>query len=100
MFVDADSKSKWSQDLGKPGSCIPEFYPGFFTQCTIDTCYSANEGHKTTWLATAPEFLTDDSSRRLPRGKLKMSSRREELLNLISRCVVCDTIFKMVVVHS
>ena len=33
-------------------------------------------------------------------GKLKMSTRRDELLNLISRCVVCDTIFKMVVVHS
>ena len=45
----ADSKSKWSQDLGKPGSCIPEFYPGFYTQCTIDSCYSASEGHKTTW---------------------------------------------------
>jgi len=101
MFVDADSKSKWSQDLGKSGSCIPEFYPGFYSQCSIDNCYSAAEAHKTTWLATAPEYLTDDHADRLPRGKLKLaSSRRDELLSYISRCVVCDTIFKMVVVHS
>ena len=36
----------------------------------------------------------------MPRRKLDMRRKEAELKNYISRCVVCETIFKLQVVHS
>jgi len=67
----------------------------------VDNCFAGAEDHKSTWLATVPDLPTENWGDEYPRGKLKVNSgRRDELLQYISRCVVCETIFKLVVVHS
>jgi len=94
MFIDAGADSKFNQQLGDAGSCMENFFPGFYGMCDGMECKAGNEDHKTVWLATAM-FGAEGPTR-----KLTMKRREVELKNHISRCVVCDTIFKLQTVHS
>lgn len=95
MFIDGGADSKWNQQLGDGGSCLENFFPGFYSNCDGFNCRAGNEDHGTVWLATA-QYNADE----VPRRKLDMIRNEVELKNHVSRCVVCETIFKLVVVHS
>jgi len=94
MFIDAGADSKFNQQLGDAGSCMENFFPGFYGMCDGMECKAGNEDHKTVWLATAM-FGAEGPTR-----KLTMKRRETELKNHISRCVVCETLFKLEIVHS
>jgi len=103
MFVDADSKNKWSQNLGDAGSCMRNFYTAQYSECSAQTpqkCFGGTGNHRTAYLTVAAEPDERDFKSNLPYGKLKLSRKKELLMSYISRCVVCETVFKLVVVHS
>merc|ERR1711988_860031 len=94
MFVDAGSDAnKWSQNLGVAGSCMRAFRKEFFSECSSEECFRYPESHRTNWLAIAAEpGETDFVDRSLPRRRFKSKSDIDKYL---SRCVVCETIFKL-----
>jgi hypothetical protein len=97
MFVDAGQDNKWAQNLGDAGSCMREFRRELFAECAYDKCFRYSGQHKTNWLAVAADPGDYDFVRSLPRGGF---NTQEKIDQYISRCVVCETIFKLVVVHS
>ncbi|XP_035662050.1 collagen alpha-2(IV) chain-like [Branchiostoma floridae] len=79
------------QDLGMSGSCLPKFSPMPFLFCDINfVCNFASRDDKSYWLSTVA------TQRDLPDKPLK--GRR--ILDLVSRCVVCETKSMVMAVHS
>jgi len=103
MFVDADTKNKWAQNLGDAGSCMRNFYTAQYAECSAQDpqrCEAGTDSHKTAWLTVAAEPDNANINRDLPRYKMKLNRKKAELMTYISRCVVCESVFKLVVVHS
>ncbi|KAI8482120.1 hypothetical protein Bbelb_401100 [Branchiostoma belcheri] len=79
------------QDLGMSGACLPKFSPMPFLFCDINfMCNFASRDDKSYWLSTVA------AQRDLPDKPLK--GRR--MLDIISRCVVCETKSVVMAVHS
>lgn len=87
----------WAQNLGDAGSCMREFRPEIFAECTSKNpvCRKNKNAHSTQWLSASS---LDPKMERVPFGQTL--SHEESRQKYISRCVVCESIFKLVVKHS
>lgn len=91
LMYGVGGSSTAGQDLGSPGSCLPEFDPMPFQECKP----SANNGK-------CNEMTLYDYSYWLGAEKIDRwpVHSRELMLTLISRCAVCEAPSLVVAVHS
>ncbi|XP_038131449.1 collagen alpha-4(IV) chain-like [Cyprinodon tularosa] len=76
-----------TEDLGKPGSCLPVFSTMPFSFCNREACYHSSSNGKSYWLSTSAS---------IPMRPLF----GQEVSLHISRCVVCEALSPAVPFHS
>lgn len=87
LYIEGNEKSH-NQDLGYAGSCLQKFSTMPFMFCDVrELCLYASRGDKSYWLSTNAEFPTSPV-------------KRDDIMQYISRCVVCESPANVIAVHS
>lgn len=87
LYVDGNDYAH-NQDLGSPGSCVKTFSTMPALSCGVDNvCNYASRNDRTFWLSTNAEAPM------MPVGG-------REIVNYISRCVVCEIPQNVITLHS
>lgn len=87
LYIDGNEKSH-NQDLGYAGSCVRKFSTMPFLFCDLnDVCNYASRNDRSYWLSTTKSIPM-------------MPVEGNEIVQYISRCVVCEVPANVIAVHS